>query len=98
MTCRELIEFLMEYTDGHLAPEVRAEFDRHLRTCASCAAYLETYRKTIDLARGSLCVEADGTLPASVPDELVEAILKARGRRTAGEAGLSRDDHPHPAK
>jgi hypothetical protein len=27
MTCRELIEFLMDYTDGSLAATSRAEFD-----------------------------------------------------------------------
>lgn len=82
MTCRELIEFLMEYTEGRLAPDVRAEFDRHLSACPSCVAYLETYQQTIALARESLGCGADEQVPGSVPRGLVNAILDARRRRT----------------
>lgn len=98
MTCRELIEFLIEYTDGHLAPEVRAEFDQHLRACASCVAYLATYRKTIELARSSMCDDADSPVPASVPRDLVAAILSARNRPTAGTDAPRRDGQSQPAK
>lgn len=78
MTCRELIEFLMDYTDGKLPPEARAEFEHHLSLCASCVAYLDTYRTTVGLARQSLGCDADQPVPPSVPKGLVNAILEAR--------------------
>lgn len=81
MTCRELIDFLMDYTDGGLPEQVRAEFDRHLAVCPSCAAYLDTYRRTVDLAKEAHCVSDDEPVPADVPRGLVNAILAARRRQ-----------------
>jgi len=30
LSCRELVEFLMEYCDGELPPEQREYFEKHL--------------------------------------------------------------------
>lgn len=80
MTCRELIDFLMDYTDGRLAPDARAEFDRHLSVCGSCRAYLDTYRRTVDLAKESHCVNDEDPVPNDVPRGLINAILAARSK------------------
>jgi hypothetical protein len=50
MTCRELIGLLADYLEASLAPDVIAELERHLRDCAPCVAYLNTYRRTRDVA------------------------------------------------
>jgi anti-sigma factor RsiW len=78
LTCRELIDFLAAYLDGELAPEARADFDRHLSLCPSCADYLASYRETVRL--GKQACEPDAELPADVPPELIDAILAARSR------------------
>src|SRR5438128_4830644 len=44
MTCRELIEFLIDYLDGTLAPQERERFDAHLAVCPACVRYLDSYR------------------------------------------------------
>lgn len=77
MTCREVIEFLMDYTSGELPHEVRAEFERHLELCPPCVAYLHTYEQTRELARHA-CISQDKPVDADVPEELVRAILAAR--------------------
>jgi anti-sigma factor RsiW len=77
MTCRELIDFLMSYLDGELAADVRAEFERHLAVCDSCVNYLDTYRATVQLEK-SAAASDDVALPP-LPEELVQAILAARG-------------------
>lgn len=74
MNCREVIEFLADYIEGELAPRVSAEFERHLSICASCTAYLASYRETIVVAR---IVETQ-SLPDEAPEELIEAILRSR--------------------
>src|SRR5262249_45620401 len=51
MTCRELADFLMDYLDGGLSPDVRAAFEQHLAVCPNCVAYMKTYRTTIELGR-----------------------------------------------
>ncbi len=51
LTCREVIlEYLDEYVDGTLAPEMFEDFERHLAICPPCVAYLNTYKRTRELA------------------------------------------------
>ena len=73
MTCKEIIEFLMDYDSGELQPAVRTEFDRHLAMCPPCVRYMKSYRETISLSKECCCSgEAEKT---PIPDELVKAIL-----------------------
>ena len=51
MTCQELCEFLMQYLEGELKEPERASFAEHVEVCPPCLAYLQTYRKTIELGR-----------------------------------------------
>lgn len=80
MTCRELIDFLMDYQSGGLAPPVKSAFDEHLALCPPCVAYLRTYEETVKLGRGA-CADPDDEVPDGVPEELVRAILDARLKR-----------------
>ena len=77
MTCREFAEFIAHYLASELPPAQQEAFDRHLSLCTNCARYLEQYRRTTELSR--LAFDQDeASLPADVPEELVEAILRAR--------------------
>ena len=81
MTCREVLDFLMDYDDGVLPPLVRLRFELHLKLCKSCRVYLESYRLTVAASRAAHGVAADPAAEsrqADVPEELIEAILKAR--------------------
>ena len=77
MTCREFTEFIAQYLAGELPSSQREPFDRHLRLCVNCVRYVEQYRQTIEMSRSAFDDEQDA-LPADVPEELVEAILRAR--------------------
>jgi len=79
ITCRELIEFLMDYTTGELPAEQRAEFERHLAVCPPCVHYLRTYQDAVRLGKLAFH-ELDESVPTSVPEELVKAILSSRER------------------
>lgn len=79
MTCREFVEFLMEYLDGALAPEVRQAVDRHLAVCPSCVAYLKSYEETSKLSLQAFMDRGQPSLPP-VPEGLVEAILAAKAQ------------------
>lgn len=71
MNCREVSEFLRELVAGELPTEVQAEFDAHMAACHNCVEFLTQYRQTITVSQSVF------QLPADVPEELVDAILKA---------------------
>ncbi|PYN89684.1 MAG: hypothetical protein DMD87_04740 [Candidatus Rokuibacteriota bacterium] len=50
MNCREAIDVLVDYLDATLTPDVLAQLEAHLRVCASCRAYLATYKRSAELA------------------------------------------------
>ena len=81
MTCRDFVEFLSEYLSGELAKLERAEFEAHLAECPACVAYLDSYRKTIQLLKAASAHPED-QVPEEVPEQLVRAILAARARGT----------------
>ena len=75
MTCRECAEFLMDYTSGELSPEVRATFERHMKACPNCEEYMRQYTGIVDAGQHAFDEET-----CDIPEELVRAILAARGR------------------
>jgi anti-sigma factor RsiW len=79
VTCREFAEFIGDYLSGELPAAARAEFDHHLDLCVNCRKYLSGYEATVKLGRAAFEDES-ATLPADVPEPLVEAILAARAR------------------
>ena len=78
MTCKELVEFLMDYLDGLLAESERRRFEEHLGECPDCVAYLATYQEAVRLGKEA-CTAGD-SIPTDVPEDLVRAILAARRR------------------
>ncbi len=83
MTCRELVDFLMDYLEEELSAEERAVFEGHLGDCPTCVNYLDSYRETVRLGK-ALCEDPEGPVPDDVPEELVRGILAAREARTRG--------------
>jgi anti-sigma factor RsiW len=80
ITCRQLIGFIGDYVSGELDDFSRGELERHLERCASCRAYLDSYRQTMTLVRATA---ADDVPADDVPEELVEVILRSAGRRAS---------------
>ena len=77
VTCRELIGFLDDYVAGDLPSARAGEFERHLRVCPSCRAYLSSYRETITLARAAAHPAIE-----DVPPEILTAVLATIARNT----------------
>lgn len=50
MTCRELVDCLLELTGAELSAAQRERVDEHLHNCPSCVAYLESYRLAVELS------------------------------------------------
>jgi len=77
ITCKEQIEFIMEYVTGELPAGERQEFERHLKVCPACIAYLDTYREAVRLGKEAMAEIRE----APVPEELKRAILACRPNR-----------------
>jgi anti-sigma factor RsiW len=77
VTCRDVIEFLMDYCDGTLDPHERGLFDAHLSLCPDCVAYLKNYEQTLHLEQRAFDAPA-----APIPPKLVQAIRAARKRQS----------------
>jgi len=80
MTCREFADFMADYLSGELPPDRRAVFEHHLRLCVNCQRYLAGYEETVKLGKAAFA-DDDAAVPAQVPEELVQAILRAKGAR-----------------
>jgi predicted anti-sigma-YlaC factor YlaD len=79
MTCQQVVdEFLTDYLEGRLGFAERVRFGLHLAICSQCRNYLESYRKTVELSRAAGS-EPDPASASEIPEELVKAILAARG-------------------
>ena len=76
MTCRDFIQFLLDYVEDRLSPEEQLRFDAHLESCPDCRTYLETYGKTIELTK---LADRDA-IPPEAPEDLIKAILGSRPR------------------
>ena len=48
--------------------------------CPACVAYLKTYQQTVAAGKAALA-GPDDRLPKDIPDDLVKAILAARGKK-----------------
>jgi anti-sigma factor RsiW len=70
MTCRQMVELVTAYLEGHLTPDDRARFEQHLAICDGCQAYLEEMRGTLQ-ALGRL---AEDRLSATGRDTLLAAF------------------------
>ncbi|HEX9419366.1 MAG TPA: zf-HC2 domain-containing protein [Methylomirabilota bacterium] len=71
MNCKDAIGVLADFLEQSLSPELLAELERHLGDCAPCRAYLETYRKTVELTGRAGHVE----MPAEMKSRLRSLLL-----------------------
>jgi hypothetical protein len=75
MTCEELYGRLTELEEGSLQPDVCAEVERHLASCAGCQ---QIRQDLLDLAR--LCRQSSA--PSTMPPEVrsrIASLLTAPG-------------------
>ncbi|WP_299622425.1 anti-sigma factor [Pelagibius sp.] len=78
ITCREFEDFLLDYMEGSLPTRQRRIFEVHLAICRECREYLAAYRETIELGRQAF-EDPAANPPEDVPEDLITAVLAARG-------------------
>jgi anti-sigma factor RsiW len=78
MTCREVADFLLDYSTGELPDATRQAFEHHLTLCLNCREYLALYLASVEFSRRAFENDDILAVPAGVPEDLVAAILSAR--------------------
>lgn len=68
MTCQETIAVLGDYLEAILDPDALASLEEHLRDCPPCVAYLNTYRRSREVAAGVNRV--------AMPEEMKERLRR----------------------
>lgn len=54
LTCKDATDLILDYLSRELDSETTAEFEEHLSKCPDCVAFLNTYKKTIQLTKSFL--------------------------------------------
>jgi anti-sigma factor RsiW len=79
ISCAEFDAFIVDYLEGNLDVRERVLFERHLEACDACHDYLTGYRQAMALGKAVFTLP-EAPVPREVPEELVQAILRARPR------------------
>lgn len=77
LTCKQMIDALVDYVDGRLSLSRRFAVVVHLLCCGHCRSYLHDYQTTIKASQESMA-SVDEPPPVEVPEDFVQAVLKAR--------------------
>ncbi len=79
-TCQQVTALILAYATGELDPETTSAFKAHLKKCPDCIAFLNTYRKTVQLARSFIVASNPSGMHKRVRDFLRKKT-KESGRR-----------------
>lgn len=52
--CKQEVALIADYLTAQLSPPLEHAFEQHLGGCSDCAAFLRTYKKTLELTRSFL--------------------------------------------
>ncbi len=77
LTCKEFDDFMIDYLEGGLPVWQKYMWWLHVKMCRECAYFIRQYRRVIMLGQRAFDCP-DGTVPGSVPEELVKAALAHR--------------------
>jgi anti-sigma factor RsiW len=78
ITCRDLIELLMDFHSGQLSAEWRESIEQHLGRCSQCVAFVESYRTLVEMTRRMPAIP----LPPRLEQRLL-TILRENGKGQA---------------
>jgi anti-sigma factor RsiW len=73
ISCKQLIDFCVDYLEGDLPEEEKQDFRRHLGLCSHCVSFFETYQRTPQISREVLQTE----MPRAVKESVL-AYLRER--------------------
>ena len=82
ITCREMVDLLSDYVDGHLERALARRLKAHLRGCSECTAFLRTFRTTQALTKEAACQEMPAELKVRLRSFLRATLQRDRSGPT----------------
>jgi anti-sigma factor RsiW len=80
LSCQRATAVINHYVNGRLDPSFERAFDRHLSVCPDCVAFLNTYKKAVQLAKSFLSQDLPkpvlGKIKTSLEAKLQKAALR----------------------
>ena len=70
--CKQITGLVFDYLNDNLGPNVKRDFQKHLRICPDCVHFLNTYKKTVSVT-GTIRPEE---IPARVRDNILDFLRK----------------------
>jgi hypothetical protein len=72
LECKHVWEYISEYIDGRVDPQVKEDIERHLEHCEICSAILDSTRNILILTADDRTFE----LPVGYSERLHERLKK----------------------
>ena len=85
--CKDVVKLLSEYIDGECSSKDKALIEAHLANCPNCITFVNTFRKSISMAKNLFY--------ADIPGDLRERLHRALDEK-APPKGSSRPTTPPP--
>ncbi len=79
--CQQITDLILDYLTGELHSDTAAEFEEHLRICPDCVAFMNTYKKTVEVTRSLRCEDIPTEMEKRVRRVLEEKIKGAPRKR-----------------
>jgi anti-sigma factor RsiW len=87
LACQQVVELVNDYLEGVLSRRDRKRFERHLRACPNCTAYLEQMRVTVATV-GRITPD---DLSPEAREEFIGLFRAWKAEEAGGPGGGSRD-------
>ena len=69
--CKECLDLLFDYLEGHLDSETTSSLEEHFQDCSPCINFLKTYKSTTKLCRDTM---SQTEIPDVVKEKLKEFL------------------------
>ncbi len=78
LTCKEVLQHLVEYLEQELAPELHQAIQSHIEKCPFCQRLVESYKRTIALFKKANHIEP----PKGSKERLKKRIIDQLAKQT----------------